>query len=63
MKDAADKKLVNKIQNINHDQVFKEYFEHDKLLDIVECFTGPNIMAVHSMLIAKPPDAGYGSSL
>ncbi|XP_035737403.1 phytanoyl-CoA dioxygenase, peroxisomal-like [Vespa mandarinia] len=62
MRDVADRKLVNKIQNINHDQVFEEYFEYDKLLDIVECITGPNIMAMHSMLIAKPPDAGYGSS-
>ncbi|KAF7381328.1 hypothetical protein HZH66_013722 [Vespula vulgaris] len=62
MRDITDKKSVNKIQDINHDQVFQEYLQHDKLLDIVECFTGPNIMAMHSMLIAKPPDLGSGSS-
>lgn len=44
------------------DTVFRQYIEHKKILDIVECFTGPNIMAIHSMLIAKPPDIGFGSS-
>ncbi|XP_015175680.1 PREDICTED: phytanoyl-CoA dioxygenase, peroxisomal-like [Polistes dominula] len=62
MRDIVNKKQVNKIQDINHDDIFREYFEYDKILDIVECFTGPNIMALHSMLIAKPPDAGLGSS-
>lgn len=27
-------------------------------MNIVECFTGPNIKATHSMLINKPPDSG-----
>ncbi|XP_043488294.1 phytanoyl-CoA dioxygenase, peroxisomal-like [Polistes fuscatus] len=62
MRDIVNKKIVNKIQDINYDETFREYLEHDKLLDIIECFTGPNIMAVHSMFIAKPPDAGLGSS-
>lgn len=29
-----------------------------QILKYVECFTGPNIMAMHTMLINKPPDAG-----
>lgn len=29
-----------------------------QILQYVECFTGPNIMAMHTMLINKPPDAG-----
>ncbi|KAI4497652.1 hypothetical protein M0802_007192 [Mischocyttarus mexicanus] len=62
MKDIVNRKLVNKIQDINNDDVFREYIEYQKMLDIIECFTGPNITAVHSMLIAKPPDAGLGSS-
>ncbi|XP_058800341.1 phytanoyl-CoA dioxygenase, peroxisomal-like [Phymastichus coffea] len=62
MRDIVDRKSVNKIQDILHDDVFREYFENKDLLDIVETFTGPNIVAVHSMLIAKPPDAGAGSS-
>lgn len=33
-----------------------------QIVNIVKCFTGPNIMAVHTMLINKPPDAGSESS-
>lgn len=62
MYDVKDRKSVNKIQDMHMDTVFREYIEHKKILDIVECFTGPNIMAIHSMLIAKPPDIGFGSS-
>lgn len=62
MHDITDRKVVNKIQDINHDQVLNEYIECNTLLNIVEAFTGPNIIAVHNMLIAKPPDAGSNSS-
>ncbi|XP_015121816.1 phytanoyl-CoA dioxygenase, peroxisomal [Diachasma alloeum] len=62
MKDVVDRSSVNKIQDINHDEVFRSYIEDNKLLNIVECFTGANIMAIHSMLIAKPPDVGAGST-
>lgn len=31
-------------------------------MDYVEAFTGPNIDAVHSMLINKPPDTGSKTS-
>ena len=33
-----------------------------QITDYVECFTGPNIMAVHTMLINKPPDPGLKTS-
>lgn len=62
MYDIKDKKSVNKIQEIHRDPIFCKYTEHKEILDIVECFTGPNILAIHSMLIAKPPDIGFGSS-
>lgn len=62
MKDVKDRKSVNKLQDINHDPIFREYIAEKKILDIVESFTGPNILAVHSMLIAKPPDIGFGTS-
>ncbi|EZA61884.1 Phytanoyl-CoA dioxygenase, peroxisomal [Ooceraea biroi] len=62
MHDVKDRKSVNKIQDLNQDSVFRLYLEHKKILDVVECFTGPNIMAIHSMLIAKPPDIGFGTS-
>jgi phytanoyl-CoA hydroxylase len=62
MYDVKDTKSVNKIQEINHDPVFSLYIKHQKILDIVECFTGPNILTIHSMLIAKPPDVGFGTT-
>ncbi|XP_015597354.1 phytanoyl-CoA dioxygenase, peroxisomal isoform X2 [Cephus cinctus] len=62
MKDVSDRGVVNKIQDLNYDEVFQKYIECKELLDIVESFTGGNIMAMHSMLIAKPPDVGSGSS-
>lgn len=57
-KGATGQYLYNKAQDILYDDVFERYFFHQKLLDIVECFTGPNIKAAHSMLINKPPDSG-----
>ncbi|KAK0174654.1 hypothetical protein PV327_010404 [Microctonus hyperodae] len=62
MRDVTDRKSVNKVQDINHDPVFREYIGNETILDIAQAFTGPNIMAVHSMLIAKPPDSGSNSS-
>jgi len=34
-----------------------------QILDYVECFTGPNIKAVHTMFINKPPDSGKLTSV
>lgn len=62
MRDVVDQKSVNKIQDIACDEIFREYIEYQPLLDIVESFTGPSIMAMHSMLVAKPPDIGSKSS-
>lgn len=62
MRDVVDKKTVNKVQDIHFDAVFSEYIKNEKILDVVECFTGPNILAIHTMLIAKPPDSGFGTS-
>ncbi|XP_076653473.1 phytanoyl-CoA dioxygenase, peroxisomal-like [Halictus rubicundus] len=62
MHDVKDRKSVNKLQDIAEDEVFREYIVHNSVLDIVEAITGPNIMAMHSMLIAKPPDVGFGTS-
>ncbi|KAG4074444.1 hypothetical protein HA402_015140 [Bradysia odoriphaga] len=62
MRDVSDRKAVNKIQDITRDDVLRQYIEYNPMLDVVEAVTGPNIMAVHSMLIAKPPDSGTNSS-
>lgn len=51
-----------KVQDIVWDDVFSKYITSDQLLDYVECFTGPNITAMHSMLINKPPDSGKMTS-
>lgn len=57
-KGASGQFLYNKAQEILYDDVFEKYFFCDKVLDVVECFTGPNILGIHSMLINKPPDSG-----
>jgi len=54
---AAGEHLIYKIQDLLYDEVFSIYTTLPKLLDYVQCFTGPNITAIHSMLINKPPDA------
>lgn len=59
---AKGEYLINKIQDIVWDDVLSKYFTMPKLLDYVECFTGPNIMAMHTMLINKPPDSGKETS-
>lgn len=57
-KGAKGEYLYNKAQDLLFDDVFERYFFCPKLLDVVESFTGPNIMGLHSMLINKPPDSG-----
>lgn len=36
MRDVSDRKAVNKIQDINHDEVLREYIEYNPMLDVVE---------------------------
>lgn len=38
------------------------YCSLPEILQYVECFTGSDIMAMHTMLINKPPDPGSKSS-
>ncbi|XP_065345938.1 phytanoyl-CoA dioxygenase, peroxisomal-like [Cloeon dipterum] len=59
---ATGQFLYNKVQDIAFDDVFSKYILHERLLDYVQCFTGPNIMAMHTMLINKPPDSGAMTS-
>lgn len=54
----TNERVVNKIQDWVWDDVFSKYILYPQLLDYVENFTGPNIMAMHTMLINKPPDSG-----
>lgn len=55
-------KAINKIQDFQHDDVLFEYCCLPEITQHVECFTGPDIVAAHTMLINKPPDAGSKTS-
>ncbi|CAF96289.1 unnamed protein product, partial [Tetraodon nigroviridis] len=59
---VADQKAVSKIQDFQEDPELFRYCTLPQILRYVECFTGPNIMAMHTMLINKPPDAGKKTS-
>ncbi|XP_056133863.1 phytanoyl-CoA dioxygenase, peroxisomal [Lampris incognitus] len=57
-----DQKAVSKVQDFQEDPELFRYCTLPQILKHVECFTGPNIMAMHTMLINKPPDAGKKTS-
>ncbi|XP_008850110.1 phytanoyl-CoA dioxygenase, peroxisomal [Nannospalax galili] len=55
-------KVVLKIQDFQENEELFRYCTLPQVLKYVECFTGPNIMAMHTMLINKPPDSGKKTS-
>ncbi|XP_071280188.1 phytanoyl-CoA dioxygenase, peroxisomal isoform X1 [Agelaius tricolor] len=64
MKDESQKSqfgqsesMVNKVQDFQEDEELFRYCTLPEILKYVECFTGPNIMAMHTMLINKLPDS------
>ncbi|XP_056281348.1 phytanoyl-CoA dioxygenase, peroxisomal [Pseudoliparis swirei] len=59
---VADQRAVSKVQDFQEDPDLFRYCSLQQILKYVECFTGPNIMAMHTMLINKPPDAGKKTS-
>ncbi|KAF6132061.1 phytanoyl-CoA 2-hydroxylase [Phyllostomus discolor] len=59
---ALSEKVVTKIQDFQEDEELFRYCTLPEILKYVECFTGPNIMAMHTMLINKPPDSGKKTS-
>ncbi|KAH9401356.1 hypothetical protein TYRP_016739 [Tyrophagus putrescentiae] len=61
-KDSLNVNTLYKIGELYADEVLFEYCRHPKVLDHVQQFTGPNVMAIHTMLINKPPDTGSKSS-
>ncbi|XP_027628251.1 phytanoyl-CoA dioxygenase, peroxisomal [Tupaia chinensis] len=60
--DALSEKTVSKVQEFQYDKELFRYCTLPQILKYVECFTGPNIMAMHTMLINKPPDTGKKTS-
>ncbi|KAM9771474.1 phytanoyl-CoA dioxygenase, peroxisomal [Syngnathus typhle] len=59
---VPDQKAVTKLQDFQEDPELFRYCTLPQILKYVGCFTGPNIMAMHTMLINKPPDAGKKTS-
>ena len=55
-------RMVSKIQDFQEDEELFRYCLLPEILKYVECVTGPNIMALHGMLINKPPDVGKKTS-
>ena len=53
---ATPEEAIAKIQDFHADPVLYDgYVKHPRLLDQVECFTGPDVKSIHTMLINKPP--------
>ncbi|XP_062928858.1 phytanoyl-CoA dioxygenase, peroxisomal [Mobula hypostoma] len=59
---VPDHQAVSKIQDFQNNEILFRYCCLPEILKYVECFTGPNIMAMHTMLINKPPDSGKKTS-
>ncbi|CAF0944035.1 unnamed protein product [Adineta steineri] len=59
---ADGEKAITKIQDFTLDDELFKYCCLPEIVKYVENFTGPNIMAMHTMLINKPPDPGTQSS-
>ncbi|XP_015928873.1 phytanoyl-CoA dioxygenase, peroxisomal [Parasteatoda tepidariorum] len=57
-KTRPNERVINKIQDFIFDEVLFDYCSLPQIVDYVECFCGPNIKAMHTMLINKPPDPG-----
>lgn len=59
---VTGERLYNKAQDFVYDDVLFQYCLYPPILDHIECFIGPNIRAMHTMLINKPPDTGSQTS-
>ncbi|XP_045555779.1 phytanoyl-CoA dioxygenase, peroxisomal [Salmo salar] len=59
---VPDQKAISKLQDFQEEPELFRYCSLPQILNYVECFTGPNIMAMHTMLINKPPDTGNKTS-
>ncbi|KAK2147464.1 hypothetical protein LSH36_551g00013 [Paralvinella palmiformis] len=61
---AHDKgeKFVNKIQSFENDDVLFQYCRLPEVLQYIQSFIGPDCMAMHTMVINKPPDPGTKTS-
>jgi phytanoyl-CoA hydroxylase len=49
---------ITKLQDFQDDDVLFSYCDDPNILKYIQAFTGPDIKAVHTMLINKPPNVG-----
>lgn len=61
-KKNTDENVITKVQDFVDDPILFKYCQDKNVLKYVEAFTGPNIVAMHTMLINKPTDPGRGTS-
>jgi phytanoyl-CoA hydroxylase len=47
---------IAKVQDFDSDPVLRTYSEHPRLLEHVSTIVGPDLAAIHCMLINKPPE-------
>ncbi|XP_069476297.1 phytanoyl-CoA dioxygenase, peroxisomal-like [Ambystoma mexicanum] len=59
---STDEKTVLRIQDFQNDEKLFKYCCLPEIVKYVECFTGPNILAMHNVLHNKPPDTGLKTS-
>lgn len=55
-------KAITKVQDFCYDEELFEYCCLPELVNFVKGIIGPNLMAMHTMLINKPPDTGLLTS-
>ena len=60
-KEMGDR-AITKLQKFQDDEVLFSYCQHPSVLKYVSAVAGPNLRAMHTMMINKPPDTGIGSS-
>lgn len=53
---------ITKVQDYMYDKVLSTYPKKLEMLQYAQQIAGPNLRAMHTMLINKPPDTGMGSS-
>ncbi|CAJ0959029.1 unnamed protein product [Ranitomeya imitator] len=55
---VPDQKAITRVLDFQELPELFRYCSLPQILKYVECFIGPNIMSMHTMVINKPPDAG-----
>jgi len=59
---AMGESNITKLQNLQDDEDLFHFCKHPAILPYVCSIVGPNVKSVHTMLINKPADHGFGSS-